>query len=132
MVDAVGALGDPQHELEVLDRVEGGVEATGGLGDRAAHDQQVADVHRAERVDGRPVRLQKGVGSHAVQGQLVGVGVDDVELGVGGERLRDAQQRVRRQLVVVVEEADELARCTSPGLVGGGGDAAVLARRAGT
>ena len=109
VVDPVGALGDPQHELEVLDLVEGRVEAPGGLGDRGADDQQVADVHRPQRVDRRPVRLQERVGADAADRQLVAVAVDDVELGVGGERLGDPQQRVRGQRVVVVEEADELA-----------------------
>ena len=67
VVDALGALADPEHELEVLDLVEGGVEAADLLGERAADDQQVADVHRPERVGRRPVGLEERVGADAVQ-----------------------------------------------------------------
>ena len=126
VVDAIGALADPQEELEVLDRVEGRVEATGGFGKRAAHDQQVADVHRAEQVDGREVGLEEGVGADPVRGQLVGVRVDDVELGIGGQGLGDAQQGVGGERVVVVEKADELPPAHRQRGVGRRRDAGVL------
>ena len=57
---------------------------------------------------------------------LVFVGVDVVDLGVGRERLVDQLQRVGMELVVVVEQDDELARGHRQGVVGGGDDAAVL------
>ena len=78
MVDAVGALGEPQQQLEVLDRVEGGVEPPGIVDQLAPDHQQMPDVHRAEGVDGRPVRLQERIGPASAGGQLVLVGVDDV------------------------------------------------------
>ena len=105
-----------------------GSKPPGGLGERATHDQQVSDVHRAEQVDRREVGLEEGVGADPVRGQLVGVGVDDVERRVGGQRLGDPQQRVGGELVVVVEEAGELALAERQGGVGRGRDAAVLAR----
>ena len=114
-----------QHELEVLDRVEGRIEAAGALGELAAHHQQVTDVHRPERVGGRPVGLEEGIGAVAVPGELVGVGVDEVELGVIAERLGDPQQGIGGQHVVVVEEGDELPPRQRQGGVGRRGDAGV-------
>ena len=118
-------LRDPQHELEVLDRVEVGVEAAGALGDRAADDEQMADVHRPERVGRRPVGLEERVRPDAGRGQLVGVGVDDVAPRVLVERLGDPQQGVGVQDVVVVEEGDELAGGQPQRRVGRGRDPAV-------
>ena len=125
VVDALGPFAHPEHELEVLDRVEGRVEAPGRLGHGAAHDEQVADVHRAERVGRRPVGLEERVGAEPVRGELVRVRVDDVEPGVDGERLGDAQQGVRGEHVVVVQEGDVLTATAGHRRVGGSRDPAV-------
>ena len=61
VVDPIGSLRHPQQELEVLDPVEGRIEASGLADQLATGDEQVPDVHRAEGVDRGPVGLQEGV-----------------------------------------------------------------------
>ena len=129
VADPVGALGEAEQQLEVLDRVEVRVEAT-HLGEQLpAGHEQVADVHRAQRVDGRPVGLVERIDPGAVRGDLVLVGVGDVELALR-ELHRDPQQGIGRELVVVVQEGDELAAAELEPLVGGRRDARVLAQQA--
>ena len=52
MADPIRLLGYPEHELEVLDRVEGWIEAANLLGEGPTQYEQMAHVHRAQRVDG--------------------------------------------------------------------------------
>ena len=53
------------------------------------------------------------------------VGIEEVGLGIGGDRLGHALEREGRQLVVVVEQGDELTPGHRQGRVGVGRDAAV-------
>ena len=60
MLDPVGALGDAQHQLEVLDAVEARSRArpTLSTSERRTHEQ-MADVHDAAEELGRPVGLEE-------------------------------------------------------------------------
>ncbi len=77
--------------------------------ERAPVDAEVAGVHAREKRIGVPVRLEERVGPLAVVVDLVFVGVEHVDVGhtIGGERA--LEERVRRQEIVVIEEAHELA-----------------------
>ena len=121
-MDPVGSLRDPHHQLEVLDLVEGRIEAADRVDQRAPHDEQVADVHRPQRVYGRPIGFEERVDDPLVEVELVGVGVDDVECWIRGERLGSAEQRVLGEHVVVIEERHELASGGSKRRVRRGGD----------
>ena len=109
MGDAAAALRQSEHQLEVLDPVEGGVEAASLAHQRGACHEQMADVHRAECVHRRPVRLVKGGEPTPAAVELVLVGVEEVGRRVRLDRGGDHLQRVGRKRVVVVEECDVLA-----------------------
>ena len=109
MGDAAAALRQSQHQLEVLDPVEGGVEAASLAHQRGACHEQMADVHRAECVHRRPVRLVKGGEPTPAAVELVLVGIEEVGRRVRLDRGGDHLQRVGRKHVVVVEEGDVLA-----------------------
>ena len=88
-------LGDPQDQVPVLGALELGVEAADLLDQRAAQDAEVAGVHLGPHPLRRPVGLEER--ARVVPGlvDLVFVGVDVVDLGVGAERLVDVA-RARR------------------------------------
>ncbi len=125
VLDAVGLLGDAEHELEVLDAVEGRVEPADALDERAAQHQQMADVHHAAEELGRPVGLEEGLAVRAATVDLVLVGVDRVGVGLLVQQPDAFEERVRVELVVVVEEGDELALGRLERAVARGRDAAV-------
>ena len=126
MADLPGPLGEPQEKLEVLDAVEGGIEAAHRFDQAAPGGKQMADVHHPERVDGRPIGLQERVPALALGRQLVLVAVDHVRLGVAVELADHAQERFGGELVVVVEEGDELSLAEIESPVRRGRDPGVL------
>ena len=70
---------------------------------------------RREEMLGRPVRLEIGIASLAAQVELVFVRVDHVGVGMlRSAALHDLRQRIRRQLVVMIEQGDELAAWPAP------------------
>ena len=109
MGDPAGLLGEPQHELEVLDVVERGIEAAERERDRTAHDEEMAHVHHAPEEPRRPVRLEQRVGRAPVPLDVLLVGVDRVQRRVGVQSPDDLGQGRGMELVVVVEHPDELA-----------------------
>ena len=86
----------------------------------------MADVVLAQQQVGRPVRLPAGLGEAARRGELVLVAVEQVEGGVGVEPADHLGQGMGLQDVVVVQEADVVARGQAEGGVGGGRDARAL------
>ena len=125
MLDALRLLGDPEHELEVLDAVERRVEPTDALDERAAQHEQVPDVHHAAEELGRPVGLEEGLAVRAATVDLVLVGVDRVGVGLFVQQPDAFEERVGVEFVVVVEERDELAFGRLERAVGRRRDAAV-------
>ena len=109
VLDAGRSLGQPQHQLVVLDPVERGVRPARSLDERAAHAEEVADVHHPTEELGRPVGLEEGLAPPAAPIELVLVGVDDVRPRLLVEAADALEQRIRVELVVVVEKRDELA-----------------------
>ena len=128
MGDLPRPLGHPQDQVPVLGALELGVEAADLLDQRAAQDAEVAGVHLGPEPLRRPVGLEERPRVAPALVDLVFVGVDVVDLGVGAQRLLDQRERVGMERVVVVEEDDELAARHRQRVVGGGDDAAVLPR----
>ena len=58
MADPRPSLADSQHELEVLDAVEDGIESN-FLGEVSPHKEKMTDVHDASKILWRPRRLEK-------------------------------------------------------------------------
>ena len=99
----------PQHEIVVLGALVAASEAADPFDQRAAHHHQVAGVHVGQEVIGRPVRLEVHVAPPAVELELVLVRVDEVGILVLVQMRNHFEQRVRGELVVVVEKRDEFA-----------------------
>ena len=125
VVDPRRALHQPQQQVVVLRALVAGPEPADLVQQRAPHHHQVARVHAGQEVLGRPVGLEVRLAARARQVQLVFVRVDDVGVGMCVEVPDDLEQRVRRQLVVVIEQRDELAVRQLQRGVRGGRDAAV-------
>src|SRR3546814_6630386 len=75
--------------------------------DVCSSDLQMADVVLRQQPVGVPVRLEVRFEMRAVLVDLVLVGVDEVEIGLGDDRRRNVMQGVRMQQVVVVERSEE-------------------------
>ncbi len=128
VLDPAGALRQPQHQLEVLHPVEGRVRSAHRFDERAAGQEQVADVHHAAKQFGRPVGLEERLAPPPAPVDLVFVAVDDVGCGLLVQAADALEQCVGVELVVVVEEGDELALRRRERPVGRRGDPAVLRR----
>ena len=85
----------------------------------------MAHVHHAAEELGRPIRLEKGLAEPSAAVDLVLVGVDDVRLRLLVQETDAFEQRVRVELVVVIEEGDELTVGRGERLIGRGADSLV-------
>ena len=113
-----------QRQVVVLGPLEALAEPTGAAHELGPVDAEVADdVLRQEKVRAE-VGLEIGVRPPTPPVELVLVAVDDVGVRVAGELGRDACERVRGELVVVVEQGDEVALRHRQRGVGGGRDVA--------
>ena len=118
-----------EQQVVVLAAVGLGAEAADVLGQGPAKGHQVADVVLAEDEVGRPVGLEEGVAAMAVVVDAVLVGVEDVRLRAPVDGVHQVQERVRSELVVVVEQRHEGPPGEGEGAVGGGGDPLVRGER---
>ncbi len=126
VMDARRPLHDAKQQVVVLRAFVAGAKPAGIEGDLPPHHHQVAHVHGREKMLGRPVRLEAGIAAFAARIELVFVRVDHVGVAILVQPQRDFRQGVRRQLVVVIEQGDELAGGQRQRRVRRGGDAAIL------
>ena len=84
-------------------------------------------VHQRRHVLGRPAGLRVALDQPAVADDVF-VGVDHVEVGLGGDLVGDVLEGVGGEGVVVVQQGDVVAGGELERGVGGGGDAAGRAR----
>jgi len=106
--DPIGVLGQSQNEVIVLAPVESRLEAAELDCQRASVDAQMARVHQSSHVLGRPAGLWMPLYQHSVPDDVF-VGVDHVEVGLGGDLVGDVSERVGGEGVVVVQQGDVLA-----------------------
>ena len=107
------ALGQPRDEAQrqvvILRAVEPRPKSTDGAHARGPISGKMCDqVVRQEEIR-VPIRLEVGIAAQAVRIDLVLVGVEQLRFGMGSYLLGNVEQRVRGELVIVIEQRDELA-----------------------
>ena len=124
-MDVRGPFHQAQQQVVVLRAFVAGPEATDLAHEPAPNHHEVTGVHAREEMLWRPVRLEEDVAPCALQIELVFVGVDDVGVGVRVEVADDFGQRIRRELVIVIEQRHEVPARQLQGQVRGNRDPAV-------
>ena len=117
---------DAESEVPVLRALVAKAKAAGLAHQRSAVDGEVRRVVLREKEVGQEVGFEVGLVAVAFLVDFVFVGVEEIGGGIGVVRHRDLVERVRRELVVVIEQGDEVAGGEGKGGVGSGGDVAVF------
>src|SRR5580704_6020020 len=94
---------DPEHQLKVLHRIEGGIEAARFDSQAPPHGHQMPDKHRASKKSWRPVRLEEVAGRLALGGHVTLVRIDNIGRKVKVQGEDDLVKRVENELVLMVE-----------------------------
>ena len=121
--DPIGALDQPQDHVDVLGAVELGAKAADLCDQRPPVDAEMTRVAVGAQRVRRPVGLEVHPDLTAVEDDVL-VGVDHVEVGLGGDLVGDVLEGVGGEGVVVVQQGDVVAGGELERGVGGGGDAA--------
>ncbi len=114
--------GHPQNQVVVLRSVVLRPESARLLDQVAAGHQQVRTVVFREQQLGRPVRFEERVVALARRVDLVFVRIQEAGAGMVVDRIDGAEEGVRRQFVVLVEQRHVLAAAERQGGVRCGGD----------
>ena len=117
---------EAQGEIPILAALVAGAETADGAEARGPENGEVAGVVLAEEEIGVPVGLEVGIEAAALFVDLVLVGVEEIERGLGGEGEGDFGEGGGGEFVVVVEERGELAGGEGERGIRGVGDVSVL------
>jgi hypothetical protein len=112
--DSLRALDDAQEQVVILRAIILRPEAADLIDQRAADDNEVADVIVGEKEVGRPIRLQQGR-VESVLGELVFIAVDEIRFGLRLQQLRGVKERIGFEQIVVIEQRDPLSGLLSLG-----------------
>ena len=124
MLHALAAFGGTQQQIVVLGAVVARAEAANTLDQLASQHAEMAQVVDRKKVVGIEIGFEMRIDMAAIDIELVFIRIHDIRVA-REDGLRDFEQCIAGQRVVVVEQADIVAAGKTQGRVGRTGDAGI-------